>query len=425
MVDLARAVDALVDAAAREVEPRALKTTVEKVLVAFDEAAEDARNSALRTIGRALAKVEGRGAQILSLAIGALVEGGASPEVAWPAVGPDLIGLLHRATAFAAAAVKQAGDEHVDTAIESAGAAVAKKKPREAAAWKALPSRCLAAVACITRSKALRTRVRKDHKLQEAAWALSDVVSEVGYLLQALRIIDDEILLVLAPEAGRGWRVTVEAMPSNAELYILLADTLLGDPKRGRLPGKRPAPKLVTAIRDGAPPKGASSAKVPFHLVAWTAVEADGSLPPADPHATDHWIPMEGIPWDIPKGPFKERVVLIQNAPSSRSVPGAPSFESLRPDVRLTETLSPDEVERTMLKLGEAAAKIKRGPATTPARTAPPKETQPKKTRPKKTLSKKTLSKKTPSKKTRPKKTRPKKTRPKKTRPKKTRRAKA
>jgi hypothetical protein len=413
MVDLSKAVDDLVAAASREVPQRALRSTVEKVLDSFDEAAEDARTAALRSIGRAIGKVDGRGAQILSLALGALVEGGASPEHAWPAIGNNLTSLLDHATDFAAAAVEQSQDENVDTAIESAGAVVAKKKPREAEAWKALPSRCLAAVACLTRSKELRARVRKDHALHEAAWPLSDVVSEVGYLLQALRIVDDETLLVLAPDAGRGWRVTVDAMPSNADA------------------------KAVAAIREGAhPAKGPASVKVPFHLVAWPAVERDGSLPPADSHETEHWIWMEGIPDDIPVGAGKQRVVLLQDAPDSRPIPVAPSFESLRPDVRVTEELSSAEVERTMLTLGKAAAKTRPAnaqPATTAApakkttaakesaskKAAPKTATPKKKATPKKATPKKATPKKATPKKTTPKKATPKKTTPKKTTPKK------
>ncbi|MBX3202202.1 MAG: hypothetical protein KF894_28995, partial [Labilithrix sp.] len=150
MMELPRAVDDLVAAAARAVEPRALKSVVERVLDAFDEAPEAERNAALRSIGGALGKLDGRGAQILSLALGALVESGASPELAWPAVGNDLADLLDRATAFARAAVAHAKDEDVESAIASSGAAVAKKRPRDGEAWKALPSRCLAAVACLT-----------------------------------------------------------------------------------------------------------------------------------------------------------------------------------------------------------------------------------------------------------------------------------
>ena len=72
MVALSRAVDGLVAAATSQVDPRALKGIVEKVLDGFDAAPEAEQDAALRTIGRALGKVDGRGAQILSLALGAL-----------------------------------------------------------------------------------------------------------------------------------------------------------------------------------------------------------------------------------------------------------------------------------------------------------------------------------------------------------------
>jgi hypothetical protein len=266
--------------------------------------------------------------------------------------------LLDRATTFATAAIEQAGDEHVETALEAVGAEVAQKKPREAAAWKQLPSRCLAAIACLTRSKTLRSKVRKDDKLITAAWRLSDVVSEVGYLLQALRILDGAKLLVLAPASGSGWRVAVDSLPSNLELYVLLADALVGDPKKGGIAGKRPNPKAVAAIREGTTPKkGAPSVTVPFHLVAWTAVEEDGSLP-SDPHEGDHWIVPDGLPADIP-ALGDERVVLVQEASHAEPLSVAPSFEALRPEVRVVAQLSPGEVVQTMIKLAQAAAKMR------------------------------------------------------------------
>ncbi len=371
MIDLARAVDALVGAATSHVDPRGLKPIVQKVLDGFHDAKKSEQDAALRTLGRALGKVDGRGAQILSLALGALVEGGASPELAWPAVSQDLTGLLERATAFASAVVKRAKDHHLDAAIEHSGAAVAKKMPGEAEAWKASPSRCLAAVACLTRSKKLRARARKNESLAEACWPLSDAVAEIGYLLQALRIVDDEILLVLAPEAGLGWRVAVDAMPSNAELYVLLADLIVGDPKKRRLRGKRPDPKAIAAIHAGTePPKSASSVVVPFHLVAWTALGPDGSVTPTDPDDTDHSIPVEGIPADIPTGPGKQRVVLVQDAPRARPIPIAPSFEAFCSSARIVGELSAEEVEQTLLKLGKAAAKTH--PAKAHPAEAPP-----------------------------------------------------
>jgi hypothetical protein len=349
MVDVARAASDLVAAATREVDPRTLKSVVEKFLDAFASASETKQAGTLRALGTALQKAEGRGAQVLCLALGALVEGGASPELAWPAVAKDLGTLLDRATLFASAAVSAAKEPDVAKALDKAGARVAKERPLEADAWKAVPSRCLAAVACLTRSRKLRAKMRKDDRLLESAWPLSDVVPEVGDLLQALRIVDDETLVVLAPELGRGWRVAIDAMPSNAELYILLADAL-------DVAGKRPDPKLIATLREGKHPKRASTVKIPFHLVPWTAV------------ADDDWIRMEGIPADIP--PFgKERVVILRKPAYGSPIPVMPSFESFGPKLRVVGKLSARDVEQTMKKL---AQKTVQRPAK-PAKKAAPK----------------------------------------------------
>ncbi len=378
MVDLPRAGKDLVEAATSEVDPRELRPTVEAVLDAFDGAKEAARLAAVEAIGAALAKVEGRGAQILCLALGALVEAGASPEAAWPAVGRDLAERLDGATAFATAVVSESGEDDVEAAIEAAGAAVAKKRPKHGDHWKSAPSRCLAAVACLARSKTLRIQARKGDTLVDAAWPLSDVVAEIGALLQALRIADDEELVVLAPEAKRGWRVAIDAMPSNAELYVLLADAILGDAKSG-LPGRRPDAKIVAKVRAGEEP-GAKTQTVtlPFHLVAWTAVEEDGTLPPGDSDDREHWVWAEGLPTDIqPLG--KERIVLLQDAPLPIPTPLVPSFDGLSPELRVLETLPADVVQGYMRRLGQAAAKLRPAPKKAKAK-AKASGTQAKKT---------------------------------------------
>lgn len=365
MVDLSRAARDLVAAATSQAEAQELKRAVEKTLDAFEQSPAAARNAAVRSIAKALPLVEGRNAQVLCLALGALVEGGAPPELVWPAVGADLHAVLDRATAFATAAVKQAKDRHVDTAIEIAGPTVARKAPEEANAWNALPSRCLTAVACLIRSKKVRAIVRGDVALQEAAWPLSDAVAAVGDLLQALRIVDDETLVVLAPELKRGWHIAIDSIASNSELYILLADALVGDPKKGRLSGKRPDRRAVNAIHSGNnPPASAASVVAPFRLLEWIAADHWGE--------DDHVIQMEGLPEDIPKWNGM-RLVLLQTAPYERPIPAVPSFESLRPEVQIVSELSAAEVARAMAKVTDAATKLRSPKKTKAAKKTPPK----------------------------------------------------
>src|SRR5690606_19340868 len=153
---LARAVAHLVTTATEGDDERGLRTAVGAVLKAFDPADARTARAALRALDDASAAATGRAAQVLFLAIGALVEAGAPPEQAWPAVVRGLRATLDGATRFAKACVSAAKDDAVDRAVASAGPAVAARKPRDADAWQILRSRCLAAVACLTRSRKLR-----------------------------------------------------------------------------------------------------------------------------------------------------------------------------------------------------------------------------------------------------------------------------
>jgi hypothetical protein len=352
MADLPGSVADLVRAATTDAEPRQLRATVEKVLGAFPGASAQARDGAVSAIARALSKAQGAGAQVLALALGALVEAGASAELAWPAISRDLVRLLDNATAFAAAALQKSKELDVDVAIEKA-VDLAKKQPAEAMAWRSLPSRCLAAIPCLTHSKAVRAKARTEDALLAAAWPLSDAIPEVGYFLQALRIVDDETLLVLAPAAGRGWRVAIDSIPSNAELYVLLADALARDPAAQRVVGKRPDAKVLTAIREGTAPKRPLPAvALRFELLAWTAVGADGSVA-SDP--SEHRIDADGLPAEIP--PLgNERVVLLQEASDTRPITIPPPFEGLHPTLEVTSELSSSDVVRAMVKIATVVA---------------------------------------------------------------------
>lgn len=345
MDTLSRAVLDLVTAATADADPRALRRVVEPVLDAFDDAPKAARDGAVRAMGKALESAEGRGAQVLCLALGALVEGGASPELAWRAVGRGLGALLDDATAFASAAVERADEPHLDVAIEAVGGDVAETHPREARAFRALPSRCLAAIACITRSKKVRSR--RDDALVEATWALSEAVPEVGHLRQALQIVDDTELVVLAPDLRRGWRVALDEVASNAELYVLLGDALIGPSDEGGIPGKRPDPRAVGLLRGEAGPKPrARSVALPFQLVTPPGHAADGA---PDEVGSEEVISPEGDLTEV-FGGGREHVVILTSAASTRA-PLARAFEGTSPSLTVVATLSPAEVDRALKRL--------------------------------------------------------------------------
>lgn len=345
----------MIETARSGAKGKALQKVVSAVVDAFDASDAKAAKAALAKLDASVAGAEGHASQVLQLTIGALVEAGAPPDAAWPAVARELQAALEGATRFAMACAQAAKTPHVETALAKAGAKIAKKSPADAAAWEAVPSRCLAAVACLTRSAKVRAAARKQGLL-ETAYPLEDAVAEVGYLTQALRVLDDTEIVVIHPELERGFRVSISEIGSNAELFVLLGNAVIGDPKKGFLPGDKFDPRAIAALTgDAAPPKG-SALVAPFNFVAFTGLDADRSLPEAS-EIEDHWIWSEGVPADIPEHDGT-RVVLLHDAPFPRMLPMERAFDALSPRVDVVEKIPAAAVQKL---LGSMAKKPRKG----------------------------------------------------------------
>jgi hypothetical protein len=358
VADLGTAVDKLVEAATSDAKGKTLQRAVSAVVGAFDDAPAKEAKKALQRLDGALESASGHASQVLHLTLGALVEGGASPELAWPAIARGLQEALDGATTFALACAEAARSQHLETALAKAGAKTAKKMPEAAAAWEALPARCLAGVACLTRSAKVRADARK-RALYDLAYPLEDAVAEVGFLAQALRVLDDEELLVLHPDLGRGFRVVVSEIAHNGELFAVLSHALVGDPKKGRLPGKRLDRRAMAALTgDGKPPSDVELV-APFHFVTWTGLRSDGSLPPAE-EVLDHAISPDAVPADIPAR-AGVRIILLQAPSEALHLPDERMFDGLSPSARVVKQLTPAAVKKTLVELGRAARRTKRG----------------------------------------------------------------
>lgn len=365
MPDLASAVDKLVETASSGAKGKALQKAVSAVVDAFDASDAKAAKAALAKLDKSVDGATGHASQVLQLTIGALVEAGAPPEAAWPAVTRELDAALEGAIRFAMACAQAAKTPHVETAITKAGAKVAKKSPADAAAWEVLPSRCLAAVACLTRSAKVRAAARK-HGLLDTAYPLEDAVAEVGYLTQSLRVLDDTEVIVLHPEKQRGFRVRISEIGSNAELFVLLANAVIGDPKKGFLPGDKFDPRAIAALTgDAEPPKG-SALVAPFNYVAFTGLDADGQLAEAS-EIEEHWIWFDGVPSDIPEH-GGSRIVLLQDAPFPRMLPMERAFEALSPRVEVVEKIPAAGVTKLLASIGKSGKSAKKPKRTARAR---------------------------------------------------------
>ncbi len=376
MSDLGLAVVHLVEKTTTGGKDWELREAVDAVLRAFDPKDSKGTAAALAALGKGVKASQGRAAQVLLLALGALVESGATPEAAWPAIEHGLVATLDGAARYAQACLARVDHLSLDEAVKTEREPVKKKLPKETGAWDLLRSRCMAATACLTRSPKLRAKVRASGKLMKAADPLVDFVDEVTAFSRVLRLVHDEPLLVIHPGQRNGWRFTMRDLSTTTELYVLLLDAIVGDPKKGLLAAKRPNPKAVVTVKDpDKAPKKTAMLDVPFHTVAWTALLPDGTLP--DPKSEDvehhNWVWLEGVPGEIP--PFEgERVILLQGPVMKRDVEVPVPYDALFPTLEPRGKVSRAEVDRLLAKMTLASAKRRKAksptkkPAKSPAK---------------------------------------------------------
>lgn len=362
MSDLGLAVKHLVEKTTTGGKDWELREAVDAVLRAFNPKDAKGTATAMAALGKGVKASEGRAAQVLLLALGALVESGAPPELAWPSIEHGLVATLDGAAKFAQACLDRVDHLALDEAVKSEREPVKKKLPKETAAWDLLRSKCMAATACLTRSPKLRAKVRTSGKLMSAADPLVDYVDEVTAFSRVLRILHDEPLLVIHVEQRKGWRFTIRDLSTTTELYVLLLDAIVGDPEQGLLKAKRPNPKAVVTIKDpDNAPKNTAMLDVPFHTVAWPGLLPDGTLPDPKSEEVEHhnWVWLEGVPAEIPTFE-KERVILLQGPVMKRDVEVPVPYDALFPSLTPRGKVSRAEVDRLLAKMTAAATKLRK-----------------------------------------------------------------
>ena len=361
MSDLAPKVERLIEitlgpAKAKDWE---LGNAVQAVMNAYDQKDVPSVRKAIRMLDAALLEAKGgRSQQILRLALGALVEAGAPAELAWPTAERGLIETLKVAGRFAALCLDAEDTPSIREAVKMSGQRLAKKYPREHAAWESLKSRALLAVACVSHSPKIRAQIQKSRQdLLDAVYPLEEEVEELTFLSQIMRVLPDQTMLAIHPGQRRGFRVEVKEVTTNLELFVLLADAIVGDPTNGFLEGRRPSAKAIRALKDpDHTPKTPPEVPLPWHLSTWRALRPDGTLPDADDQRPQNWIAFEGVPLEIL--PFEgERVILFTKPSMPRTLDVEASFETLTPSVTVKSKLGAAEVDRLLLKMGKAAIK--------------------------------------------------------------------
>ena len=229
---------------------------------------------------------------------------------------------------------------------------VLRQLPREEVlAVGKLPFFTDALLAVLERSKAVRKAVRADRGFVEDILMFAEQGNDSpAHLSKILPVLDDEELLVLHPETGRGYRVEIEGITHNFQLHTLLADALIGEAAQGLLPGPRPDPRVVAAAKDQPHTPDVPVGQACFHMQDWTTIRSDGS---PDPSPFDHLIWHEGTPADIP--PFEDRrVVILSKVTLPRSWKAPRDFTELFGAVRVLERLPAETVRQWLQRMAQA-----------------------------------------------------------------------
>jgi hypothetical protein len=208
----------------------------------------------------------------LALCCGTFVEWGADPAVLFP----HLLAELPRHLALA----RRGAD--FDTDPDAARAAVG------------LTYLLLATMTTICRRAAFRQALRADAAIAEHVAALAESHREARFVADVLALTDDLELLVLAPQANKGFRVRLEAVGTCAHLFTLLQALLIDG---GHLAGESCDPDVIAVARGERAPQQVLPDHARFHFATWRGLDARASAP-NDVLAS--WVPVEASPRDIP-----------------------------------------------------------------------------------------------------------------------------
>jgi len=180
----------------------------------------------------------------------------------------------------------------------------------------------------LAQRKDVRLAMPQRDRLTAAVAARADDIGNAQWLLGLLLVLDDEPLIALHRETGRGFRLTISGVGDNSQLHTLLAAALRGGRWRGKLPGKVPSAAVVAAATDGDPTP-AEPIVGQFNLV-------DGF---------GKWIWNDGRPYDIPFF-YGVRVVVLDPPPYARSWTEGRLYPLMAPTVTVAESLPRDEAAR-------------------------------------------------------------------------------
>ncbi len=220
-------------------------------------------------------------------------------------------------------------------------AKAAKRDPAAVRAWAELVPVTADVLPALGHAAAVRHAARAVPGLADAAKALAPHHPAAEEVADLLAVADDVTVLAVAPEKGAGFRVRVRGVADVAQFHVLFADAVTGNPATGRLPGKRPAPAVLEAYRDGDP-LDPPIARARFQFYRPSALRPDGTLPRGF-SGVDEWVWghewVSGLPQHL-----GERVVLVGEPAFAAEWEAVRRVPRVAGELTVTDVLSGAEV---------------------------------------------------------------------------------
>ncbi|MFI6640065.1 hypothetical protein [Streptomyces sp. NPDC050504] len=275
---------------------------------------------------------------VVAVIVGACVERGADPVLSAPGLFDGLRESLEDALEFCALWEEGGGgDVPMPDDLGPSPEVVERVGGLLAEGWWGMPQWQMAALAHLNHPAVRRT---VDPARRREALALLGRVSRVAGdafkgLAYALRVLDDEQVVVLHRESGTGYAVRISGIGDNFQLHTLLADALVGG---GHVAGHAPSAAEVDVCRDRQ---------------AHERILTTGSFMMSAPDGERVWN--EGDPSDIPLVDGA-RLLVLDPPPYPHTWPSGRFFPDMAGDLVLERVLAPDEAARWFARVAPAAA---------------------------------------------------------------------
>lgn len=226
--------------------------------------------------------------------------------------------------------------------------------------WYAMPLLTLGVMSRISEQRTLRDLLRQDTGLRGACEVLNVFLGNVGFVPTVLNMVENETVLFLSPQKELGYEVSLQEVDSNFLMFTLFQYALyhageleaLGvtdysyDPLIEKV-------ALHIPLNEGESFPEHLSDKSCFGYHPCTAWQVDGSL------ASEDMVWGEGTLYEIPKvdGHFVILLGIPQVTRLWSNAFIASTHSHLRPRLVIEHKLTPDEVQRWILRIQNSTLK--------------------------------------------------------------------